>query len=157
MSSNALMQCHVLTRTHTSSHLHKKLVWRFDKTECCCNAWCHTDHTKNIADTWRGLWWQASQCSNTAQWCSQICHLMNVWIQPGLCRIRVATDECSCRNCVQVTVFRWVGYTDHILHLSSSEMTSAMFTASTHSCRGGGGGLQRLHCTANRLTNSSKL
>ena len=110
---------HTLTWAHASSHLDKKFVWRLDDTKCCRNTRRHTDHTQYIADTRRRLRWQASKCADAAQRRSKICHLMDVWIQSRLRGIAIATEECSCRKCIQVAILRWISCRHHTWRLTN--------------------------------------
>ena len=101
------------TWTHAGSHLDKKLIWWLDNTKRCCQSSRHTDHTQDVANARRRLRRQAGECSHAAQRCSQVCHLMDVWIQARLSCIGVPAEECSCRKCVQVAVLRWIGCGEH--------------------------------------------
>ena len=121
-----------LTWAHTSPHLDKKFIRWFDNTKRCCKTSWHTDHTQDIANTWCRLRGQAGQRSDTAQWRSQICHLMDIWIQSSLSCIAISTKECSCWKCVQVAVLRWVSYKHHKqCRLSVKRQKSTKHTLST--------------------------
>lgn len=54
------------------------------------------------------LWWEASQCTHTAQRCSKVRHLVDVWVSACLGTIAITCQEGSTRDGIQVIVLWWV-------------------------------------------------